>query len=75
MEWFKNIPTTGILCKCKTNKNVSKYKIDIITRYNDQLNSEFRFKTIDSYFVGYADAIPMSAEDAKALIYTEESYD
>ena len=75
MEWFKNIPTSGILCKCKQSRNSRNYKIDIIIRYNDQLNSNYRFKNTDTYFLGYAEAIPLSLEDAKSLIYLEENYD
>lgn len=69
MEWFNNIPTDGILCKCKQNKKNGRYKIDIITRYNDQINSNFRFKNSDIMFIGYVDAIPLTSHDATKLIY------
>jgi hypothetical protein len=72
-EWFKNIPPSGILCKCKTSKSGRNYKIDIITRYNDRLVSDYRFKTKDDYFHGYADAIPLTIEEAATLLYKDVS--
>ena len=68
-EWFQNIPTKGILCKCKYRKNGDQYRIDIITRYNDHPLSEFRFRNNDKY---YEDAIPVSLDEIKDMIYLGE---
>lgn len=70
MEWFKDIPQKGILCKCSYDKNGGHYKIDVITRYNDHPLSEFRFRNKDKY---YAYAIPLTPDEVYDLIYMEDS--
>ena len=65
-EWFRNIPQSGILCKCKYDKDGSDYKIDVITRYNEHPLSDFRYRNNDKY---YAVAIPLSIDEVSTLIY------
>lgn len=66
MEWFKNIPKNGILCKCKYRKNGDQYRIDVITCYNDHPLSDFRFRNNDKY---YEDATPLSIDEIQDLTY------
>lgn len=69
MEWFKNIPKNGILCKCKYNKHSDHYRIDVITRYNDHPLSDYKFRNNEKY---YEDAIPLSLEEIQDMIYWSE---
>lgn len=69
MEWFRDIPKKGILCKCKYDNNSDQYRIDVITRYNDHPLSEFRFRNNDKY---YAYAIPLTIDEVLNMTYIED---
>jgi len=72
MEWFKNIPKDGILCKCKSNKYSEQYKIDVITRYNEHQLSDYKFRNNVKH---YQDAIPVSLTEVMNMIYLESLHE
>ena len=68
-EWFKHMPPNGVLCKCKKGKN-GRDIIDVITRYNDILFSDNRFRSNNDW---YTDATPLTLEEAMTFLYDEVS--
>jgi len=67
IQWFENIPTNGVLCKCKNDMRDKHGRIDVIKRYNHSQYAAQKFRS-DSKF--YYEAIPLTINDAMAYIIT-----
>ena len=68
IQWFENIPTSGVLCHCKDDVRDKHGRIDVIKRYNHRQYAEQKFRS-DSKF--YYDATPLTIDEAMQYIHSD----